>query len=676
MDTCLKECDTIHPDLELTVLDSTEAEAAENAEDEVKELHNSLKEIVHDQDVQPKLQCIMMDPSFSMVTVQGEESSIVWETPAAEVSGRSECSTPWILEAGITPEGYSVEGSGLSGHITIEMDEGKIRRGKGTSSGIKASERSGRDTSKTARVPSEAERPAMVEVSVPNIVQENTSDITVDSNEVKEQQLFSIVSEGYEILNIVVPSKLLTVDEEESNQMNDNLFYLEDSPMIKLKEIPEEPDPIRSSFEMNILHEAQLLKDEQCSKQDEVPQLHSQPLKPDPSRFSQSLNGRPTKTDGTLGADYFEKFTLMDEYSPVDYLSDTEDQVSSKRSQGKETIQTQKNVLDVPIGPEGQDNLASITDVEIPSEHIDEIFYGCSYNDEDENVAREELDEEEVEQPKLAFKASGSALFDSEEPTLSPIFLSPGPPKIIDPILLEEPPAMSFLYSDLYADAVGSRKTEDDAIEEVESIASSPLSFEGWLSDIEDVNGYLEKFILIDETPVLERDNGLRVQSQNPLEFLSALTPVQEEVEEKVTKADNDKLCELISVLQGKSENTEEFASALDLAYHSVEEYCKRNAQSLEKLNGEVAKKVKHLYEEMSQCMGENKRFKLELIRCRIGTIKKSMESAREALEMTLRMMEESVSSELFSLVFLPFVCAAVILAHELNCAFSPNINM
>ncbi|XP_029108448.1 cardiomyopathy-associated protein 5-like isoform X2 [Scleropages formosus] len=141
MDTCSEECEAIHPDSELTTLDSTEPEAADN-EDEVEALHNSLKEIVHDQDVQPKLQCIMMDPSFSMVTVQGDESSIVWETPAVELPGGSECSTPWTSESGITSQGYSIEGSGMLDQVTIVIDEDKARRGKGMSSGAKDSEKS------------------------------------------------------------------------------------------------------------------------------------------------------------------------------------------------------------------------------------------------------------------------------------------------------------------------------------------------------------------------------------------------------------------------------------------------------------------------------------------------------------------------------------------------------
>ncbi|KAG7481401.1 hypothetical protein MATL_G00066350 [Megalops atlanticus] len=89
-------------------------------EEEVEELRNSLREIVQDDSVKPRLQCLMVDPSFSMVTVQSEDSGIVWETAS------SRCSTPWASEASSNSEPYSCEGSGTQGKIVIIMDEEKI----------------------------------------------------------------------------------------------------------------------------------------------------------------------------------------------------------------------------------------------------------------------------------------------------------------------------------------------------------------------------------------------------------------------------------------------------------------------------------------------------------------------------------------------------------------------
>lgn len=74
----------------------------------------------------------------------------------------------------------------------------------------------------------------MMEVSLPNVKQEKTeTEPDLEEIKSKDQQLFSLISEGYEILNIRVPSKLPTVDEEESTELQDNLSYLDQTPKIK-----------------------------------------------------------------------------------------------------------------------------------------------------------------------------------------------------------------------------------------------------------------------------------------------------------------------------------------------------------------------------------------------------------------------------------------------------------
>lgn len=74
----------------------------------------------------------------------------------------------------------------------------------------------------------------MAEVSIPNIKPQKTeSEPDLEGIKNKDQQLFSLISEGYEILNIRVPSKLPTVDEEESTELQDNLSYLDQTPKIR-----------------------------------------------------------------------------------------------------------------------------------------------------------------------------------------------------------------------------------------------------------------------------------------------------------------------------------------------------------------------------------------------------------------------------------------------------------
>lgn len=87
----------------------------------------SLKDALEDEEVKPKLQCLMSNPDFSMVTVQCEDSGIHWETTS------SRCSTPWASEASTTSDVYSMESSSagtLPGKVIFIMDEGKLRRKK------------------------------------------------------------------------------------------------------------------------------------------------------------------------------------------------------------------------------------------------------------------------------------------------------------------------------------------------------------------------------------------------------------------------------------------------------------------------------------------------------------------------------------------------------------------
>lgn len=180
--------------------------------------------------MKPKVQCLMVDPSFSMVTVQSEDSGIVWETAS------SRCSTPWASETSSVSEGFSMEGSGAAGKVTIVFDEEKIVRRKTRSGGrsSRLGDRLSRPGSSRSASALGVERPEMAEVSLPNVKQE-TAETELDMAEIKskDQQLFSLISEGYEILNIRVPSKLPTVDEEESTELQDNLSYLDQTPKIR-----------------------------------------------------------------------------------------------------------------------------------------------------------------------------------------------------------------------------------------------------------------------------------------------------------------------------------------------------------------------------------------------------------------------------------------------------------
>ncbi|GAA6097508.1 cardiomyopathy-associated protein 5 [Tachysurus ichikawai] len=441
-------------------------EATNIDDDEVEELHNSLKEVVDDPAVKPKFQCLMVDPSFSMVTVQSEDSGIVWETAS------SRCSTPWASEASSPSDSYSLEGSGTQGNIVIIMDEDKVKRRKKTSSRGKLGDRFRRPGSRLSGPAIGEERPAMIEVSVPNIrCEDSENGQTAEGKPDKDQELFNLISEGFEILNIVVPSKLPTVDEECSTELPDNLSYLEDTPKIKTKCTHESLAPTTIPKDTDI--EIQKVKEDS------------------PTDLSQTSANEQLKKDEN-DMDYLEKFTLLDQHAPDD---ESEKPGPTQDIQQEEPMVPEQKVEDTV----DESSFVIVTEVEIADDHLDEVFYGASCNAEPSN------NKENKPHASGSFKIlkeCGSTLFGSQETILTPIFLPPGPPKIIDQALLDEPRALSFHYSDLYEDALGDRKNEDDT-SDIESVVSEK-SFKRRYSDSDEGDGYLEKFKLKDDTPVVE----------------------------------------------------------------------------------------------------------------------------------------------------------------------------
>jgi hypothetical protein len=204
----------------------------------------------------------MVDPSFSMVTVQSEDSGIVWETAS------SRCSTPWASETSSISEGYSMDSSGTQGQITIVFDDEQIVRRRIRSGGrsSRLSDRLRRPGSSRSGSALGVERLEMAEVSVPNVPMPETAQGETDLEEIKDkdQQLFSLISEGYEILNIRVPSKLPTVDEEESIELQDNLSYLDKTPGIKSKKVSTSSD-LSEDVEVEIVKNKEVINNHNYS---------------------------------------------------------------------------------------------------------------------------------------------------------------------------------------------------------------------------------------------------------------------------------------------------------------------------------------------------------------------------------------------------------------------------
>lgn len=472
--------------------------------DEVETLRNSLREAVHDDNVRPKMQCLMMDSSFSMVTMQGEDSGIAWETTP------SRCTTPWMSEAGIPSVDLSspaavrpaTPGSQPAGKIIFVMDEELISRRKKTKERLSGPKSKADRKQEVLAESSEniSGRPELVEVSQPNVKTEGDQEDPTDPLEDKEQQLFSLVSEGSEILNIVVPPKLATVDEEVSKEMVDNLSYLEETLVPRANEETHENELLTSIEEID----------------DQV--KHCPPVGLD----SMDPPGAPVARMPTRGAvgnvDYFEAFALIDAQAPGGPAVAGEGQVepetkTATESQGAEKPARPKDTAITKHVDTDKSDTISLE--ELTNELLDEVFYGGT----DDYVPKSPGTTDgggagESVPSRLPSKPSGSNLFESQEDILTPIFLPEGPPKIIDPILLEEPKAMAFLYTDLYEEALGSWKKEEDT----ESVTSEK-SFHSRHSDRE-ARGYLEKYVLIDETPVVEvepTDNEKRSEEDTRL---------------------------------------------------------------------------------------------------------------------------------------------------------------
>lgn len=254
------------------------------------------------------------------------------------------------------------------------------------------------------------------------------------------------------------------------------------------------------------------------------------------------LGATLTERDSGNDIDYFEKFTLVDVVGPGDHAQEEQGTGQPPATVTAVRLKPAKETAEDSL-PAPEDSFVVVSDVDIVGEHLDEVFYGegatAAVPQQRECEAEGGAGTRSRRESQRSAKESGSVLFETEETTLTPIYISPGPPKIIDPILLEEPTAMSFMYSDLYEDAVGERRRSDEEQSESGSTASQETSRRR-LSDSEEADGYLEKFILKDETPTVEVPpesaedgrEGRMMWAQSKFEMTGCLTRVAKEEDE------------------------------------------------------------------------------------------------------------------------------------------------
>ncbi|KFZ59424.1 Cardiomyopathy-associated protein 5, partial [Podiceps cristatus] len=312
----------------------------------------------------------------------------------------------------------------------------------------------------------------------------------------EQKDLFNIISEGYEILNIHAPTHISSVDQEESKHMPDKLEYLETNPSLKRRLTDDGHRALASETTTGISESSVLGKPasyelKELVKNDDVEET-GETQQENPMFPENNNNAVLDPNNGMADMDYFEKYTLIDDKSPIkphfetpgslftvteDPNEPVEEAMSCKESTEVDTLEEEFSLL----------------------EDLDEVFYGTvkaeskmqSYTDAPNPLPLQkstDISSKKVTNVEDEQKSPGTPLFDSEEGVLERSLLFPTTVAAVNPELLEEPPALSFLYKDLYAEAVG-EKTKDETPSDEES-------------DTDDGTGiYFEKYILKDEIP-------------------------------------------------------------------------------------------------------------------------------------------------------------------------------
>ncbi|XP_020854113.1 cardiomyopathy-associated protein 5 [Phascolarctos cinereus] len=331
-----------------------------------------------------------------------------------------------------------------------------------------------------------------------------------------QKNAFSIISEGCEILNIHAPAFISSVDEEECEKMQDKLEYLEEKTSQSIR-------PFHDGSKVTIAQETEMRNESHADHLDADVSLEKGQM-----QEKTHLAEEDTSTDSDVAfsyhtmpsdVDYFEKYTLIDYNITPEPLK--------KESFEKQDIERepQKKVPEETISfPESSAD--KTLEYEFDLVKLDESFYGMEKDDSkvsytESHPSLPTLRSTDSETPRdvardVESKSPGMPLFNAEEGVLSRTQLFPTEVKAINPELLEEPPALAFLYKDLYEEAVGDKKQEGETTSDRESL-NSDASFPSRHSDAEEGTGiYFEKYILKDD--ILHDASGYQKDQSQPLE--------------------------------------------------------------------------------------------------------------------------------------------------------------
>ncbi|XP_042546998.1 cardiomyopathy-associated protein 5 [Dipodomys spectabilis] len=323
-----------------------------------------------------------------------------------------------------------------------------------------------------------------------------------------QKSAFSIISEGCEILNIHAPAFIPSVDQEESEQMQAELECLQEKAPFKTTFLHEESEEVVShGTRKNNLNDS----DRKGRKESEQKATH----KTKEERATNPETGDLIFTQQIIPSeeDYFEKYTLIDynispdpEKQKAPWKLTIEEEVSKRAREETSPESSQQSVL------EHKYDLVK----------LDESFHGLEKDHkklphpepQKSLVIRESADATSSKGTNrdVDSRSPGMPLFDAEEGVLSRAQIFPTTVKAVNPELLGEPPALAFLYKDLYEEAIGQKKGEGKTANEGDSV-NPETSLPSRHSDIDDGRGmYFEKYTLRDDilldTSVTQKDQG------------------------------------------------------------------------------------------------------------------------------------------------------------------------
>uniref|UniRef100_A0A2K6V590 Cardiomyopathy associated 5 n=1 Tax=Saimiri boliviensis boliviensis TaxID=39432 RepID=A0A2K6V590_SAIBB len=330
-----------------------------------------------------------------------------------------------------------------------------------------------------------------------------------------QKTAFSIISEGCEILNIHAPAFISSIDQEESEQMQDKLEYLEEKLSFKTIPLPGNSEAVACHETLKSRLED---SDERVTPLKENKQKETHKTKEE--IYTDSETGDLSFIQPTIPSeeDYFEKYTLID----YNISPDPEKQKAPQKLNVEEKLSKEvtEEMISFPVS-----SVESALEHEYDLVKLDESFYGpekdhdvLSHLETQKFLGIQQSADRNVSKDikrDVDSKSLGMPLFEAEEGVLSRTQIFPTTIKAINPELLEEPPALAFLYKDLYEEAVGEKKKEEETVSEGDSV-NSEASFPSRNSDTDDGTGiYFEKYILKDDilhdTSVTQkdRDQGL-----------------------------------------------------------------------------------------------------------------------------------------------------------------------